>query len=112
MFSNKSNLLDNFKKHLTPTQQISFISKYTELDKKDIKKMVKCLNTLINLQIEKFNECNFLGLMKIKKIYKPEKFEKETINPFTGKKTISKSKPEREIIKIRPLKELKKDLKN
>lgn len=47
------------------------------------------------------------GLMKVTVVRKPATKAREGINPFTGEKTIFKAKPARNVVKVRPMKNLK-----
>ena len=47
------------------------------------------------------------GLMKLTVVRKPATKARKGINPFTGEETVFKAKPARNVIKIRPLKNLK-----
>jgi nucleoid DNA-binding protein len=47
------------------------------------------------------------GLCKIVVQRKPATKERQGINPFTGEETTFKAKPARNVIKVRPLKNLK-----
>ena len=52
--------------------------------------------------------CNVAGLMKITVVHKPATKARKGINPFTKQEVIFKAKPARNVIKVRPLKTLKK----
>jgi nucleoid DNA-binding protein len=45
--------------------------------------------------------------MKVTVVRKPATKARKGINPFTGEETIFKAKPARNVVKIRPLKNLK-----
>jgi nucleoid DNA-binding protein len=45
--------------------------------------------------------------MKITRIHKPATKAREGVNPFTGEKMMFKAKPARNVVKVRPLKNLK-----
>jgi nucleoid DNA-binding protein len=47
------------------------------------------------------------GLMKLNVKRKPATRARKGINPFTGEETMFKAKPARNVVKIRPLKNLK-----
>jgi nucleoid DNA-binding protein len=47
------------------------------------------------------------GLMKLVVQRKPATKARKGINPFTGEETMFKAKPARNVVKIRPLKNLK-----
>jgi nucleoid DNA-binding protein len=47
------------------------------------------------------------GLMKLMVVRKPATKARKGINPFTGEETMFKAKPARNIVKVRPLKNLK-----
>ena len=47
------------------------------------------------------------GLMKIVKVHKPRRAARKGINPFTGEEMMFKAKPAHNVVKVRPLKNLK-----
>ena len=47
------------------------------------------------------------GLMKLVVVRKPATKARKGVNPFTGEDAIFKAKPARNVVKIRPLKNLK-----
>jgi len=47
------------------------------------------------------------GLMKLVVVRKPATEARKGVNPFTGEETVFKAKPARNVVKIRPLKNLK-----
>ncbi len=47
------------------------------------------------------------GLMKLVVVRKPATPARKGVNPFTGEETMFKAKPARNVVKIRPLKNLK-----
>ncbi|MEE9418670.1 MAG: HU family DNA-binding protein [Desulfatiglandaceae bacterium] len=47
------------------------------------------------------------GLMKIEVKRKPATKARKGINPFTDEETVFKAKPARNVVKIRPLKQMK-----
>lgn len=81
----------------------------THLTKKQVGSVLDGLSTIIHrhLQANSVGEFTLPGLIKLKVGMKPATPEREGVNPFTGKKTMFASKPERKTIKIKALKKLK-----
>mgnify|MGYP000544289688 CR=1 FL=1 len=67
------------------------------------------LATIINGHIKKGAAGTFTlpGLCKVKVRRKKATKARKGINPFTGEETMFKAKPARNVVKIRPLKNLK-----
>ncbi len=93
----------------TKTEVYSKIAEITELSKKDVGAVFDALATLIQKSLSKGGPKCFTihGLCKITVQHKPATKERKGINPFTKEETIFKAKPARNVVKIRPLKNLK-----
>ena len=93
----------------TKTQILANIAEETELSKKDVAAVFDALAGEIEKAISKGGPGQFAipGLCKIVVQRKPATKEREGTNPFTGEPTIFKAKPARNVIKVRPLKNLK-----
>lgn len=97
------------KKPPTKTEILNAIAEATELSKRDVAAVFDALAEEIRKSVGRKGSGQFSipGLCKIVVQNKPATKEREGINPFTGEKTTFKAKPARNIVKIRPLKNLK-----
>jgi len=100
---------DPGQKPPTKTEIYANISESTEVAKKDVAAVFEALNDEIAKALRKGGPEMFTlpGLCKIVVQHKPATPEREGVNPFTGEKAIFKAKPERNVVKVRPLKRLK-----
>ena len=97
------------KKAPTKTEVLNAIAEATELSKKDVTAVFSSLEDQIRKSVGKRGVGMFTipGLCKIVVQHKPATKERKGVNPFTGEDTVFKAKPARNVIKIRPLKNLK-----
>ncbi len=98
------------KKPPTKTEIVSNIAEATELTKKEVNSVFEALSEEIRKSISKRGgpgQFSMPGLCKIIVQRKPATKERKGTNPFTGEPTVFKAKPARNVIKIRPLKNLK-----
>ncbi len=67
------------------------------------------MNTLVAEQLGKQGPGEIIipGLIKMNVVVKPATPERQGINPFTKEPTTFKAKPDRKVVKVRPLKALK-----
>jgi len=93
----------------TKTEVYSNIAEETGLSKKDVGAVFDALAGQIKKSLGKGGPKTFTihGLCKITVQHKPATKEREGINPFTKEPTIFKAKPARNVVKVRPLKNLK-----
>ena len=93
----------------TKTEVFSKIAEETGLSKKDVSAVFDSLASQIKKSLGKAGPKAFTihGLCKITVQHKPATKEREGTNPFTGEPTIFKAKPARNVVKVRPLKNLK-----
>lgn len=93
----------------TKTEVYSAIAEETGLSKKDVGTVFDALAGQIKKALGKGGPKTFTihGLCKITVQHKPATKEREGINPFTKEPTIFKAKPARNVVKVRPLKNLK-----
>ena len=96
-------------KSATKSEIYAEISKTTELTRKQVAAVFDALHDLIKRDVGKKGPGVFTlpGLVKIQRVFKPATKEHEGINPFTKEPTIFKAKPARNVVKARPLKNLK-----
>lgn len=85
------------------------IAEQTDLSKKDVNAVFDALANDISKALGKRGPGMFSipGLCKILVQRKPATKARKGINPFTGEETTFKAKPARNVVKIRPLKNLK-----
>ena len=97
------------KKPRTKSQLFSDIADSTELTRKQVASVFEAMAALMKKDLSKKGPEVFVvpGLMKVTIRSKPATKAREGINPFTGEKTTFKAKPARNVVKIRPLKNLK-----
>ncbi len=96
-------------KPMTKSEIVSRIADKTELTKKDINSVFEVMAAQIKKSLGRSGVGAYTvpGLMKLVVKRKPATKARMGINPFTGKETMFKAKPARNVVKIRPLKNLK-----
>jgi len=94
-------------KRMSKTELVEAITNQSGLDKKQVTAVLDTLNNVIYSELKAQNEVVIPGLLKLTAVTKPAVPEREGINPFTKEPTMFKAKPERKVIKPRPLKALK-----
>ena len=97
------------KKAPTKTEIFNNIAESTGLKKKDVAAVFDALSDEIAKSVGKRGPGMFSipGLCKIVVQNKPATKERTGINPFTKKEQVFKAKPARNVVKVRPLKNLK-----
>lgn len=97
------------KNIFTKSQIIADICGATLLTKKQVVDVMDGLTNLVSRHLKKGAVGVFTmpGLFKIVTVRKPATKERTGVNPFTGEPAVFKAKPARNIVKIRPLKNLK-----
>ena len=93
----------------TKSEIFSCIAEGAGISKKQVSAVFDGLSTLIKKDLGTRGPGTFTvpGLMKISVTKKPATKARKGINPFTGEETTFKAKPARNVVKIRPLKNLK-----
>jgi nucleoid DNA-binding protein len=96
-------------KPMTKSEIVSGIADATELTKKDINSVFEAMAAQIKKSLGQSGSGSYTvpGLMKLIVQRKPATEARKGINPFTGEETVFKAKPARNVVKIRPLKNLK-----
>ena len=94
-------------KGMSKTELIAAIATESGLDKKQVNAVLDALSNIVYRELKSQNDVTIPGLVKLTSVTKPAVPEREGINPFTKEKTIFKAKPERKVIKPRPVKALK-----
>ncbi len=96
-------------KPMTKSEIVSGIADATELTKKDINSVFEAMAAQIKKSLGRSGAGTYTvpGLMKLVVQRKPATKARKGINPFTGEEAMFKAKPARNVVKIRPLKNLK-----
>lgn len=100
-------------KAATKSEVLATISDQTELTKRDVSAVLDAMQDMIKKQLGKRGPGVFSvpGLMKLSVQRKPATKARKGINPFTKEEIMIKAKPARNVVKIRPLKNLKEMVK-
>ena len=96
-------------KPMTKSEIVSGIANATGLTKNDVNSMFEAMAAQIKKSLGRSGPGAYTvpGLMKLVVQRKPATKARKGINPFTGEETMFKAKPARNVVKIRPLKNLK-----
>ena len=96
-------------KPMTKSEIVSGIADKTGLTKKDVNSVFEAIAAQIKMSLGRSGAGAYTvpGLMKLVVQRKPATKARKGINPFTGEETMFKAKPARNVVKIRPLKNLK-----
>ena len=96
-------------KPMTKSEIVSGIADATGLTRKDIGSVFEAMADQIKKSLGRRSAGAYTvpGLMKLVVQRKPATKARKGINPFNGEETVFKAKPARNIVKIRPLKNLK-----
>ena len=96
-------------KPMTKSEIVSGIANATGLTKKDVNAVFGAMVSQIRKSLGRSGPGAYAvpGLMKLILQRKPATEARTGINPFTGQETVFKAKPARNVVKIRPLKNLK-----
>jgi len=87
----------------------NLIAGHTELSRKQVVSVFDALSGVLAADLGRRGPgiCNIPGLAKVVVQRKPATKARKGINPFTGEETVFKAKPARNVVKVRPLKNLK-----
>ena len=96
-------------KAMNKSEIVSGIADETGLSKKQVSSVFEAMTGQIKKSVGRKGPGAYIvpGLMKIMVVRKPAVKARKGINPFTKEETIFKAKPARNVVKIRPLKNLK-----
>ncbi|MEJ2705852.1 MAG: HU family DNA-binding protein [Sedimentisphaerales bacterium] len=96
-------------KPMTKSEIVSGIADTTGLSKKDVTAVFDAMASQIKKSLGRTGPGAYTvrGLMKLMVQRKAATKARKGINPFTGEETMFKAKPARNVVKIRPLKNLK-----
>lgn len=92
---------------MSKTELVEAVASQSGLEKKQVNAVLEALTDVVYRELKEQHEVVVPGLMKLSTVTKPAVPEREGINPFTKEKTMFKAKPERKVIKARPVKALK-----
>lgn len=96
-------------KPMSKTEVVSGIADATGLTKKQVSSVLEAMAGQMKKSLGRRGPGVYTvpGLMKLTVVRKPATKARRGVNPFTGEETIFKAKPARNVVKIRPLKNLK-----
>jgi nucleoid DNA-binding protein len=96
-------------KAMSKSEIVSGIADATGLAKKQVGSVFEALAGQIKKSLSSRGPGAYTvpGLMKLVVVRKPATPARKGVNPFTGQETMFKAKPARNVVKIRPLKNLK-----
>ena len=96
-------------KVMNKSEIVSGIADQTGLTKKQVSSVFEAMTGQIKKSLGRGGAGAYMipGLMKIVVVRKPAVKAHKGINPFTKEETMFKAKPARNVVKIRPLKNLK-----
>ena len=96
-------------KPMTKSEIVAGIVESAGLSKKQVSSVFEGMAGQIKKSLGKSGPGVYVvpGLMKLTVVRKPATKARKGINPFTGEETMFKAKPARNVVKIRPLKNLK-----
>ena len=96
-------------KPMTKSEIVSGIADATGLAKKDVNSVFEAMASQIKKSLGQSGPGAYTvpGLLKLIVLRKPATKARKGINPFTGEEAVFKAKPARNVVKVRPLKNLK-----
>ena len=96
-------------KPMTKSEIVAGIAESAGLSKKQVSSVFEAMSGQIKKSLGKSGSGTYVvpGLMKLVVVRKPATKARKGVNPFTGEETMFKAKPARNVVKIRPLKNLK-----
>lgn len=98
------------KKKLSKSQFVAAVADKAGLSKKEATAALQAVNDIVVHELTrkgKNPEVTIPGLLKLSVSVKPATPERPGINPFTKEPITIKAKPERKVVKARPVKALK-----
>ena len=94
-------------KSLTKTQMIKQVARKTGLKSKEVKEIFTATKDVIQDEIKSHRPVKLFDVVKIAVKHKNATAERKGNNPFTGEQTTFKAKPAKDVVKVKPLKQLK-----
>lgn len=97
------------RRTMSKSEIVSGIAETTGLTKKQINSVFEAMAGQVKKSLSSRGPGAYTvpGLMKLTVVRKPATKARKGINPFTGEEVMFKAKPAKNIVKIRPLKNLK-----
>ena len=92
---------------MSKSEFLAALAEKTGLNKKQASSAMEAVGTIVAEQLKSHGEVTIPGLIKLNVSVKAATPEHEGINPFTKQPTTIKAKPERKVVKARPVKALK-----
>lgn len=92
---------------MSKTELIEAIASQSGVEKKQVNATLEALTNVVYNELRAQHEVVIPGLLKLTSVTKPAVPAREGMNPFTKEMTMFKAKPERKVIKSRPVKALK-----
>lgn len=105
----KNKAVEQAAKPMSKSEIVSGIADQTGLTKKQVSAVFEAMTDQVKKSLGRRGPGAYTvpGLMKLTVVRKPATKARKGINPFTGEETMFKAKPARNVVKIRPLKNLK-----
>lgn len=105
----RNSILAVKEKPMTKSQLINSLADMTDLTRKKTQEVLEALKLLAGAHLGKgaVGQFTLPGLLKMKVVRKAATKARMGKNPFTGAEMMFKSKPARNVVKIKPLKDLK-----
>jgi nucleoid DNA-binding protein len=96
-------------KPMSKSEVVSGIADATGLTKKQVSSVFEAMAGQIKKSLSSRGPGAYAvpGLMKLTVVRKPATKARKGINPFTGEEVMFKAKPAKNVVKVRPLKNLK-----
>ena len=92
---------------LTKSQLCSLIAEDVKLKKSEVEAVFLALFDIVKKELSKGATVTIPNLAKVKLHRRPATAAREGINPFTKAKMTIPAKPARNVVKVRPIKQLK-----
>jgi DNA-binding protein HU-beta len=96
-------------KRMSKSQFVSSLAERSGLSKEQARSALDAMNEMVVQQLKQkeSGEITIPSLLKLSVVVKPATHQREGTNPFTKQPMTIRAKPERKIVKARPLKALK-----
>jgi nucleoid DNA-binding protein len=91
----------------TKTELYANLAEATGLPKKDVAALMDALGAEVQKAVKDAGQFTLPGLLKVVVQHKPATKKKQVRNPATGEMVWAGPKPARNVVKVRPLKNLK-----
>jgi nucleoid DNA-binding protein len=91
----------------TKTELYANIAEATDLTRKDVSAVLDALGVELEKAVKTAGSFTLPGLLKVVVQHKPATKKRQVRNPATGEMVWAQPKPARNVVKVRPLKNLK-----